>query len=99
MFITFAIFVIKKTFKYIILKKKFVSNQIIKESIVKSRSTFIIFEIFTDFVEVVQVEIISKNSLNIISIFIAVFYRFNDRAHRRKNIQCFLKSFSLLLKN
>ena len=51
-FMTFATSVIKEIFKYIILKKKSVLNQIIKESIVKSRSTFIVFETFTNVIEI-----------------------------------------------
>ena len=81
---TFAVFVIKNTFKYNIFKKKF---QIIKENIMKLRLTFIIFETFiyfvklkfrSNFVKTAQIKIILQSFLNFVSIFIAIFYRFNN---------------------
>ena len=48
---TFVVPVIKKIFKYIILKKESVFNQVIKESAVDSRSAFVLFETSINFVE------------------------------------------------
>ena len=50
-FAIFVTFVIKKLFKYIILKKKFVLNQIFKKNVVNSRSIFVLFETLIDSVE------------------------------------------------
>ena len=48
---TFVIFVITETLKYIILKKKSVFNQVIKENDVDSRSIFVLLEASTNSVE------------------------------------------------
>ena len=110
---TFVIFVIKEILKYIILKKRSVFSQVIKESAVDSRSILTLpeasinfvelnsFEFRSDLAQACRVEFVSNQNqtshrlitraesrqlticLNIVPMSAAVFYRLNNRAHRR----------------
>ena len=116
---TFVTFVITETLKYIILKKWSVFNQIIKGSVVDSRSISALLEASTNFVELnsfescsdlaqaCRVEFVSNQNqtshrltiraesrqlitrLNIVPMFVAVFYRLSNRVHHCQNVQCF----------
>lgn len=73
--------IIKKTSNYIILKKKKSSKTKIEKNFFTRTSKFLKLE---------SIDLTLKKSLDIASIFVVVFYRLNNRKHRKKNVRCFL---------